>query len=67
AALALVARRIAQPVQRVAEVVRKVAAGDLSQVVSVGEREDELGMLARDFNHMTRQLRGLYDTLAQRV
>lgn len=66
-ALALVARQIAQPVQRVAEVVRKVAAGDLSQMVSVGDRNDELGMLAQDFNHMTRQLRGLYDTLAQRV
>lgn len=67
AALVLVARQIAQPVHRVAEVVRNIAAGDLSQTVSVGERTDELGMLAQDFNHMTRQLRGLYADLAQRV
>lgn len=67
AALGLVARRIAQPIRQVADVVRKVAAGDLNQKVCLGDRTDELGLLARDFNHMTRQLRELYDALAQRV
>jgi PAS domain S-box-containing protein len=67
AAVWLVAGRIARPIRQVAGVVRKVAAGDLGQKVDLGGRDDELGRLAEDFNHMTGQLRGLYDALAQRV
>lgn len=66
-ALWLVARKIALPIRQLTQAARQVAAGDLAQTVELGARGDELGVLAQDFNHMTRQLRGLYDSLKQRM
>ncbi len=44
----------------------KIASGDLERTVSV-EQEDEIGVLARSFNSMTAQIRGLINDLEQRV
>jgi nitrogen fixation/metabolism regulation signal transduction histidine kinase len=50
-----VAARITRPVERLAAGAREVAAGNWQARVDVGSR-DEIGQLARAFNHMTRQL-----------
>lgn len=51
----LVRRWVALPVRRLVEATRHVAGGDLHYVIP-GERDDELGMLARAFNNMTQRL-----------
>ncbi len=66
-ALWLVARHIARPIRQVTEIALRVASGDLTQTVVIGERHDELGKLAKGFNYMTQQLRSLYGTLEQRL
>ena len=54
--LALYLRRaVVRPVQTVAEASEAVAAGDLATRVPA-TRQDELGTLARGFNHMTESL-----------
>lgn len=54
----IIARRITRPVQHLLEVVDKVAAGDLTQEVKA-DSNDEIGLLANDFNKMVDQLKGL--------
>lgn len=59
AAIALaffLARRLAQPLLILAEGTRAVAAGDFTPRATI-ESSDELGILTRSFNQMTRQLR----------
>jgi len=51
----LVARWVIRPVQELVAATRHVAGGDLNYVIPE-TREDELGMLARSFNNMTRKL-----------
>jgi methyl-accepting chemotaxis protein len=52
-------RAVRHPVTRVAAAARRIAAGDLTGAeVRVGTR-DEVGQLARAFNRMSRDLRGL--------
>lgn len=64
------AQRIARPLAQITEAARKMVAGDLQQSVAV-DRTDEIGTLARAFNHMAHQLRetiaGLEDTVAERT
>jgi GAF domain-containing protein/HAMP domain-containing protein len=62
----LITRSIATPIARLADTATQIAAGDLELAAKV-EREDELGALARAFNSMTGQLRGLISSLEQRV
>ena len=62
----LITRNISKPLADLVEVVEQVTAGDLEQAAAVGRR-DEIGALARAFNTMTAQLRGLIGTLEQRV
>lgn len=50
-----VARRITTPLKRLAEGVRVIAAGDLSQRVEVSGR-DEIAQLAQSFNEMAHSL-----------
>jgi len=50
-----VAARVTRPVERLAAGAREVAGGNWETRVEVGSR-DEIGQLARAFNHMTRQL-----------
>ncbi len=52
----LLARTIARPVSQLAELSSKVAGGDLDVHFIPGTR-DEIGELARSFNHMTGRLR----------
>jgi signal transduction histidine kinase len=52
----VLAKRYTQPIQSLAQSVRKVAAGDLSATVPV-ESNDEIGELASSFNEMVEQLR----------
>ena len=50
------ARRIAHPILKIAHTATQVAAGDLTQKAPV-LTEDEVGLLARNFNHMVEQLK----------
>jgi HAMP domain-containing protein len=61
-----VTRGIATPLRELAQTTTQVAAGDLQQVAHIG-RQDEIADLARAFNDMTAQLRGLVGELEQRV
>ena len=54
------------PIQRLARVTRRVAAGNLTQRIPVSGR-DEISELARSFNVMTTRLQGFYNTLEQLV
>jgi signal transduction histidine kinase/DNA-binding response OmpR family regulator len=62
----LVARSISGPITAVTEAARVVAGGDLRHQVPV-DRQDEIGELAQAFNRMTADLRGLYDTMEEKV
>ena len=64
--VALSLRQALQPVSVLTETAVAIAAGDLTRTAPV-ESEDELGTLARSFNSMTGQLRGLISTLEARV
>ncbi|NFV81740.1 ATP-binding protein [Magnetospirillum aberrantis] len=66
--LALVASQaIIKPVQRLAGVAARIAAGDLSHRADGENRSDEIGDLARAFNTMTARLVELVSTLEARV
>jgi len=52
------AERLSRPVGRLAGAVQRVGAGDLEVQVPEEEGEDEIAMLGRGFNQMTRELKG---------
>lgn len=54
----LLARAISKPISRFRESTAAIAAGDLDTRMASGieNRSDEIGELAKDFNHMTREL-----------
>jgi two-component system, NtrC family, sensor kinase len=54
-AAALLARRLLAPIETLTEGVKAVAAGDLTRKVEV-RSEDEIGLLAREFNAMAASL-----------
>ncbi|MEB2332920.1 MAG: GAF domain-containing protein [Anaerolineaceae bacterium] len=60
------ARQITSPIAKLAATAQLISEGDLTQTTSVSN-EDEIGALAAAFNRMTAQLRGLIDSLEQRV
>ena len=62
----LMNRLIAAPLQAVTGVAERVAAGDLSVQVEVGERSDEVGALQRAFRIMVEKLQR-FALAAQRV
>lgn len=62
----LVIRQIVQPIAAMSTTAQAISSGDLSQRVPV-KGQDEIGTLASAFNSMTAQLRGLIDSLEQRV
>jgi two-component system NtrC family sensor kinase len=65
--LHLLARRLIHaPLQRMADAMRRVAAGDLGARAAV-DRRDELGELAWRLNDMLRQLEDLHRSLNERV
>ncbi|HSN90023.1 MAG TPA: ATP-binding protein [Anaeromyxobacteraceae bacterium] len=55
AGAALISRRLLAPIATLTEGVKAVAAGDLSREVEV-RRDDEIGVLAREFNAMAASL-----------
>jgi HAMP domain-containing protein len=58
--------RTTRPIQRVTQAVRAMAMGDLSQRINP-PGEDELGELARAFNHMCAELELMYTDLEGQV
>ncbi len=56
-----------RPLRALTERVRAMAQGDLDQGLVVVETQDEVGALARAFNQMSNQLRGLYAALESKV
>ncbi|MGC9333068.1 MAG: ATP-binding protein [Anaerolineae bacterium] len=59
---AIVTRRITRPIVQLTETAAWMARGDLNQRVPI-VRKDEIGILARAFNHMASELRVLYGNL----
>ncbi len=57
------AEKLSRPVGRLASAVQRVAGGDLNVQVREEQGDDEIAMLGRVFNRMTRQLRNQRDTL----
>jgi PAS domain S-box-containing protein len=60
----LLSRIITRPIQQVARAAQGIAGGALDQEVHV-QSNDELGILAEAFNHMTAQVRETMDELQQ--
>lgn len=65
-ALFWVIHRSLRPIGTLTDAAMAIAAGQLDRTVLV-QRDDEIGVLATAFNSMTDQLRGLIDSLEQRV
>jgi signal transduction histidine kinase len=63
---ALLARRLAQPIQILQASAAKIGAGELDHRIVI-KTGDELETLADEFNQMTGRLRESYATLEQRV
>lgn len=59
------AERLARPVGRLAGAAQRVGAGDLDVQVIEEDGDDEIAMLGRYFNQMTRQLKGQRETLLE--
>ncbi|MGI1663277.1 ATP-binding protein [Palleronia sp. KMU-117] len=59
------AERLSRPVGRLAGAAQRVGAGDLDVRVPEETGDDEIAMLGRVFNQMTRQLKGQRDALLQ--
>jgi signal transduction histidine kinase/HAMP domain-containing protein len=66
ASAAIVTRRVTRPIVQLTETAAWMARGDLNQRVTV-LRNDEIGVLARAFNHMAAELRTLYASLEAKV
>jgi GAF domain-containing protein/HAMP domain-containing protein len=60
------AQAISRPVSALTETAEKISQGDLTAQAQV-TTQDEIGTLARTFNSMTDQLRGMVVTLEDRV
>lgn len=61
----ILARRGLGPIQRLREGAREVAKGNLDYSIEV-ETEDEIGVLAQEFNHMTQKLKDALEQLYER-
>ena len=59
------AERLAGPIGRLAGAAQRVGAGDLEVQVREEAGDDEIAMLGRLFNNMTRQIRAQRDALVQ--
>ncbi|OSQ52161.1 sensor histidine kinase NtrY-like [Marivita geojedonensis] len=57
------AERLSRPVGRLTGAAQRVGSGDLDVKVVEEEGDDEIAMLGRYFNQMTRQLKGQRETL----
>ncbi len=66
AGLVFITTRILHPIQDLTEAASAIASGDLNRAVPVASN-DELGILAKDFNVMTENLKEMLENLEQRV
>jgi len=57
----VITRNIARPLQYLTTIAQRITVGDLSVKVLTDERSDEVGELARTFEHMTQSLRTMAD------
>jgi two-component system nitrogen regulation sensor histidine kinase NtrY len=57
------AERLSRPVGRLAGAAQKVGSGDLDVQIPEEDGDDEIAMMGRLFNQMTRQLKGQRDAL----
>lgn len=62
----LLTRYLVSPIRRLAAVTQDIAKGDMSKSVDI-QSKDEIGLLAANFNDMTRSLGKLYGDLKQEV
>lgn len=62
----LLSRSITEPLEQMTAATQRLAAGDLSQTITVYS-DDELAVLADSFNRMTSQLRDVIESLEQRA
>jgi methyl-accepting chemotaxis protein len=61
----MLTRNIARPLQELTAVAERITGGDLSFDVPADSRSDEVGVLARTFDRMTKSLRGMADAAEQ--
>lgn len=59
------AERLSRPVGQLTTAAQRVGGGDLSVQVAEDDGDDEISMLGRYFNQMTRQLKGQRDALLE--
>ena len=59
------AERLSRPVGRLAGAAQRIGHGDLNVRVAEEKGDDEIAMLGRIFNQMTRQLKGQRDALVE--
>lgn len=62
----LLLRWVIRPVERLGEGIKRLSSGNLKARIDVGG-EDEIGRIARGFNHMADRLEDLYTNLEQKV
>ena len=62
----LVARSFSRPIEELTAAAHQVASGNLHRRAEV-RSSNEIGDLARDFNHMTGQLREMIETMDEKV
>jgi methyl-accepting chemotaxis protein len=55
----IITRNIAGPLKNLTDVAERITVGDLSSAVTVDARRDEVGVLARAFDRMTRSLQAM--------
>ena len=60
-------RSIADPLNQIAQLAERLAAGDLTLARSNTERKDEVGILARSFERLAGNLRGQIQNIAEGV
>jgi len=58
-------RAIAGPLKDLSVATERIAAGDLTVTVSVGDRKDEIGLLVSAFRKMVESLRGMTREMAE--
>jgi GAF domain-containing protein/HAMP domain-containing protein len=64
--LSLGARRVFRPLAGLADITKRFSDGDFTQRAEVRSK-DEIGLLARSFNHMAEELSDLYRSLEGKV
>lgn len=62
-----ISRRISEPIQALTVSAQRIGSGELNVEVMQLQRQDEIGVLARAFQHMQSELVASYEKLEQRV